>query len=361
MISAKKIICFDLEGPLSPQDNAYDVMSEIPNGRDLFEKISRYDDLLTLKMLGPSPNVDDRYEAGDTLALIVPFLSAHNLSNLDISRVSKRSIVVPGAKELISTLFKERWNVFVISTSYEWHAYNICNVLGIPQDNIFCTRLDLSVIKKSMDNDTRRLILDAEKDMLKIKDDRELKQFLDAFFFEDLPKSSYGNVLDKVKVIGGQKKLDAIISISDKFNVSLGDIIAIGDSITDYKMLGGIKREKGISVVFNGNEYAIPYASIGLATSDMRWLHLITSCIDRGSSFEDVFRLVDLWEAHRFSGLNSDLKFIKDNLSTDLTSNLEDLPFFHNILNREGRPLDDIITIHKRYRGLIRGAAAKLG
>jgi len=356
MALAKKIICFDLEGPLSPQDNAYDVMSDIPNGRELFEKISRYDDLLTLKTLGFSPQLD-RYEAGDTLALIVPFLSVHDISNSDISKISKRSVVVPGAKELIRVLFREGWNVFVISTSYEWHAYNIGDMLGIPRENIFCTRLDIAKIKKSIDDDTRRLILDTEKMMIEIDNDAELKQFLDEFFFEDLPKSSYGDVLDKVRVIGGQKKLDALISISDKFNAPLSEIIAVGDSITDYKMLGGIKREKGISVVFNGNEYAIPHASIGLASLDMRWLNLITSRIDKGDDFEELFRLVDLWEEHR----DSDLEFIKDNLSTGLTRNLGDIPFFHNLLKREGKTLDDIIAIHKNYRVLVRGAAAKLG
>jgi predicted HAD superfamily phosphohydrolase len=42
-------ICFDLEGPLSPQDNAYELMKLFPNGDKIFEVISRYDDLLTLE------------------------------------------------------------------------------------------------------------------------------------------------------------------------------------------------------------------------------------------------------------------------------------------------------------------------
>ncbi len=42
-------IAFDLEGPLSPQDNAYDLMKLFPDGDKLFEVISRYDDLLTLE------------------------------------------------------------------------------------------------------------------------------------------------------------------------------------------------------------------------------------------------------------------------------------------------------------------------
>jgi len=43
------LICFDLEGPLAPQDNAYELMKLFPNGDKIFEVISRYDDLLTLE------------------------------------------------------------------------------------------------------------------------------------------------------------------------------------------------------------------------------------------------------------------------------------------------------------------------
>ena len=42
-------ICFDIEGPLSSQDNAYELMKLFPNGDRIFEAISRYDDLLTLE------------------------------------------------------------------------------------------------------------------------------------------------------------------------------------------------------------------------------------------------------------------------------------------------------------------------
>ncbi len=38
-------IWFDLEGPLSPQDNAYELMKLFPSGNKIFEIISRYDEL----------------------------------------------------------------------------------------------------------------------------------------------------------------------------------------------------------------------------------------------------------------------------------------------------------------------------
>lgn len=38
------LICFDLEGPLAPQDNAYELMKLFPRGGKIFEVLSRYDE-----------------------------------------------------------------------------------------------------------------------------------------------------------------------------------------------------------------------------------------------------------------------------------------------------------------------------
>src|SRR3989304_8290436 len=95
-------IAFDLEGPLSPQDNAYELMKLFPNGDKVFEVISRYDDLLTLEE-------KEGYEPGDTLALIVPFLILHNISENDIATLASRATLINGAPELISRLQFVGW------------------------------------------------------------------------------------------------------------------------------------------------------------------------------------------------------------------------------------------------------------
>ena len=95
-----EVICFDLEGPLSPQDNAYELMSLIENGEKIFEVISRYDDILALEGR-------EDYEPGDTLSLIAPFLVYHSISEYDIRRVSDRAVLVDGAREFISKLMFE--------------------------------------------------------------------------------------------------------------------------------------------------------------------------------------------------------------------------------------------------------------
>jgi energy-converting hydrogenase A subunit R len=129
-------IAFDLEGPLSPQDNAYDLMRLFPNGDRVFEVISRYDDLLTL---------DEKpgYEPGDTLALIVPFLVLHGIKEADIARLAAEATLVPGALDLVSWLCTDDWRVFCITTTYEQYAMHITHKLGIFAHNVACTPFPL--------------------------------------------------------------------------------------------------------------------------------------------------------------------------------------------------------------------------
>ncbi len=350
-----RIICFDLEGPLSPQDNAYEVMSLVENGDKIFEVISKYDDVLALENR-------EGYEAGDTLALIVPFLLVHNISEEDITRVSKRAKIVDGAKYLISKLKSEGWKVYIISTSYEQHAYSIGAQLGVPKENIACTRLSLSALRDEMRGDFS-VIERAERDVLELhgclKTPEKMVRRLDKFFFEEMPRTGYGNVLEKVYVIGGAKKVQAVHRIAEANDAGLSDIVVVGDSITDYKMLKDVKENGGVAVVFNGNEYAIPYASIGLASLDIRFLHLLTRHFDRRDL---MFEMVKSWEAGR-----SDFeKSIPDEIITPelrgflLKSKIE-MPYFNYLDDADEKKMSDVIEIHKRFRALVRGAAAKLG
>ena len=108
-------ICFDLEGPLSPQDNACELMKLFPSGNKVFEVISRYDDLLTLEER-------EDYEPGDTLALTAPFLVLHNITEVDITRLAAEARLTGGAEKLVAWLQYKIWRVFCITTAYEQYA-----------------------------------------------------------------------------------------------------------------------------------------------------------------------------------------------------------------------------------------------
>lgn len=321
------LIFFDLEGPLSPQDNAYEVLSLAENGRRIFEVISRYDDVLTLE--GRS-----NYEPGDTLKLIVPFLIHHNISEEDIRKVSSKARVIKGARGVISKLKKEGWKVRIISTSYEQHAFNIGRKVGVAREDIACTKLPLNEYSSELKNADFQIVKELEKRILDEKDEQKIVRILDDFFFSKLQKMPLGGVFSEVTVIGGQRKVEAMQRFVESEGADFEEVAAVGDSITDYKMLEKVRESGGLAIVFNGNEFAVPYASVGVASATLRSILPITSAFLRGGK-EEAIEAVKLLQ-------NSD-------------------PGYSCLESVDKKKLEQVINTHKKYRMLVRGQAGKLG
>jgi energy-converting hydrogenase A subunit R len=355
----EKTICFDLEGPLSPQDNAYEVLKLVgKGGASVFEVISRYDDVISLEER-------QGYEPGDTLALIVPFFLLHGITEEDIERVSKRAKIVEGAENLFKRLLAENWDVFIISTSYRQHAYYIGRKLGISEDHILCTELDL---EKSLQNDTISAIEEVEEAIIELHSDMDnanrIVKRLDEFFFHQLP--SLGFDIFTTRVVGGERKADAVRVIAHEKGIKLRDIIVVGDSITDYKMLKEVAAHGGLSVAFNGNEYAVPYANVGLASVDIRFLYIVCDAFARGGKGE-AMEVVTTWEENR-EGFKANPEVIPDGY---ITADIKDFisggkqamsfPYFHNLERADKRRAEEIIALHKQLRMRLREDAGKLG
>ena len=300
------ILCFDLEGPLSPQDNAYEVMGLIPHGREIFEKVSRYDDILALNLR--------EYESGYTLALILPFLIHHRITERDIKKVSTRARINEGAEELVSRL-QNNHTCCIISTSYEQHAYSIGERLGVPRDRIYCTQFPLDEYL------SHEIDLREAEETIRGLDDEGIEEFF-TDFYADLD-TEIKELIENTTVIGGRHKTEAVHTIIAKEKSTMENVTAVGDSITDFKMLREVKEEGGISIVFNGNEYAIPHAEFAYAGTSLLPL---ASFIEA----EDKRAFIERWngEGH-----------------------------FH-IVNKN---VEEIVAIHRKYRTQMRGAAGGLG
>jgi len=328
-----KFICFDLEGPLSPQDNAYDLMKLFPNGDKIFEVISRYDDLLTL---------EERkgYEPGDTLALIVPFLILHNISEDNIATLAAKASLTGGAAKLISWLQHSSWKIFCISTTYEQYATHITQKLDIYAHNVACTPFPLDKFRATLSQEESQLLKQAEEDILTMRpvdDDERIKQSLDKFFWERLPATELGAAIKEVKPIGGRRKVDALTRFADKNDQPLAKWVVVGDSITDFRMLQAVEEAGGLAIAFNANEYALPYATIGLAST------LIS----------DLQEVLEAWQKKDRGWTERVVKY-KEKWGTKGDNNN-----FHWLSGR--KDIKDVIDVHKRIRKLVREEAGKLG
>jgi energy-converting hydrogenase A subunit R len=329
------LICFDLEGPLSPQDNAYELMKLFPNGDKVFEVISRYDDLLTLEER-------EDYEPGDTLALIVPFLILHNISANNIAELAAKASLTGGADKLVSWLMSSGWKVFCISTSYEQYAYHITQKLGIYAHNVACTAFPLDSLRANLSQEEKGLLQQAEADILDMKpvdDDDKIKSSLDKFFREKLPSTELGQAIKEVKPVGGRRKVAALNRFADKYMEPLSNWVVIGDSITDFRMLGAVEEAKGLAIAFNANEYALPYATMSLASTQI----------------SDLQPVLEAWQKKKRGWTERVVKY------KEKWRSKEDKFYLHWLAGRKEKDMDDIIETHKKFRRMVREEAAELG
>ncbi|NOZ59622.1 MAG: HAD family hydrolase [Euryarchaeota archaeon] len=324
------VACFDLEGPLSPQDNAYEVLGLVPRGKEIFEVISRYDDLLTLEGR-------EDYEPGDTLKLIVPFLIYHGITEKDIERVSKRAKIVEGAKETVAHLREKGWKVHIISTSYQQHAHNIAAQLGVAKEDVACTRLKLSryrgVSGVELVEEVEKVILERLYPRMR---DEEIVSTLDDFFFGKLQRTELGRVFNEVRVVGGQRKVEAMLRFLERDGAAIDECAAVGDSITDFKMLKEVSRRGGMAVAFNGNEYCLPYCDVAVASTK---LSAVLPLLD---AFAEGGRSAALERARSLEGEGNEAAYTL-------------------FPGESEAKLRRTLEVHRRFRAIVRGDAAKLG
>ncbi len=298
-----RIFVTDCEGPISKNDNAFELTSNfVPKGDHFFALISKYDDVLAdvAKKLG--------YKAGDTLRLILPFLKAYGATNKKIKEYSSKNILlVPGARDTLQFV-KKLMPSFMVSTSYEQYISSLCQLTGFPYGNTYCTRLNMD--KYQIDEEeTKRLqelqeeivalpMIEIPKNAQSINDfsqrDQETIQRLDEIFWEEINRMESGKMLEEVNPVGGSEKAKAVQDIVEKLEGSLEKVMYVGDSITDVQPLRLVRENGGLAVSFNGNDYSVRESEIIVLSGNTIVTSVLAETFSRLGK-NQVLKLVEEW------------------------------------------------------------------
>ncbi len=132
----------DCEGPLTKNDNAYEITARyLPEGSKFYHQLTTYDDILAYLLKRPG------YNAGGTLKLILPFFKAFGLTNNKIEKFSQNNfILVPGTIPVLKFL-QERMPCFIVSTSYRPYIHALCKTINFPENNTYATEIDLDKLR----------------------------------------------------------------------------------------------------------------------------------------------------------------------------------------------------------------------
>jgi energy-converting hydrogenase A subunit R len=273
----KRIFMSDCEGPISKNDNAFEATARfVPNGDKAFTLISKYDDVLADVVKKPG------YNAGDTLKLILPFLKAYDVTDERLREFSAQNLLlIAGSKSTLEHV-RRLSDAFVVSTSYEHYIKALCEALSFPFENTYCTRLSLGKYIFSEHEKSRLQELAMEIAQMPMitrppsansledfsKQDRETVRRLDEIFWEEISRMNAGVIFSEVKPIGGCQKAEAVKDAAGRLRVHLSDVFYVGDSITDVEAFKLVKEHGGLTLSFNGNQYAVKNAEVAVLSEN---------------------------------------------------------------------------------------------
>ncbi len=301
--SNPRIFVTDCEGPISKNDNAFELTSSfVPEGNRLFALISKYDDVLADVIKKPD------YKAGDTLRLILPFLKAYGATNKKIKEYSSKNILlVPGARDTLQ-LVNSLMPSFIVSTSYEQYIASLCQQTSFPYENTYCTRLNMD--KYEIDEEETKRLRELQREIVALpmieipKNSHSVNDFsqtdqktihrLDEIFWEEISRMKSGIMLREVNPVGGSEKAKAVLDIVEKLEGSLERVMYVGDSITDVQPLRLVRENGGLAVSFNGNDYSVRESEIAVLSGNTIVTSVLAETFSRLGKAQ-VLKLVEEW------------------------------------------------------------------
>jgi len=308
MNADKKVFITDCEGPISKNDNAYELTEYfVPKGDALFALISKYDDVQAdiVKRRG--------YKAGDTLRLILPFLKAYEVTNKKIKEFSAKNVLlVSGAKDTLQFV-KGIMPSFIVSTSYEQYMQALCDAIDFPFENVHCTKLNIDKyqvnkrekekLKQLKEEIVAMPMIEIPINAVSLNDfsrkDKKTIRRLDKIFWKEISRMKCGEMLKEVNPVGGFEKVKAIQEIVAKVGVKSSDVMYVGDSITDVQSFQLVRESGGLAVCFNGNNYAVREAEIAVLSNTATMACVLAEVFNHYSR-KGVLELVREWS---YSGL----------------------------------------------------------
>ena len=316
----KRVFISDCEGPISKNDNAFELTATfVPNGDKFFSIVSKYDDVLADNLRKPN------YNAGDTLKLILPFLKAFDVTDQHMQDFSTRNLLlIAGSKESLKHI-QTMSTAFIVSTSYEHYIRALCDSLDFPFLNTYCTRLTIDKYSLSAEQKTRLKEIAkeiAEMPMMTIPDSaRSISDFskkdqktisrLDYIFWNEIMAMKIGRIFSEVLPVGGRQKAESVKASAEREGVKLGDVIYVGDSITDVEAFRLVRSNGGLTLSFNGNQYAVRNAEVVIMSENS----LVTAAIAELFNVlnkQKTMKILDNWNLETLRSSTISKSIIKD-------------------------------------------------
>ena len=354
----KRVFASDCEGPISKNDNAFEMTAQfVPRGDKLFALISKYDDVLAEILKKPG------YTAGSTLKLILPFFKAYGFTDRQMIEFSAQNLILIANSKDTLQYVRTIANAFIVSTSYEHYIRALCKAVDFPYENTYCTKL--SIDKYVITEQEKMWLREVAKEVEQmpmivippaakvIEDfsiiDQETIGRLDRLFWNEIAGMDLGKVFTDVTTVGGRQKAEAVEDAAEDLGVQLCDVMYVGDSITDVEVFKLVRENGGLTVSFNGNQYAVENAETAVLSEDSIVTAIIADLFCRLGK-QKALQVIENWNSE-FLQQSAVSQFLLDMLFALYPAAL---PKFQIVTNQN---MELIVKESSEFRKRVRGQA----
>jgi len=261
-------IFLDNEGPCTRNDNAQESTVALAEqcglgrqiGIEFYRGMSTVDDIWgDFRRIAKDPE----YSSGHTLKAILPFhraMGATSQWHYNFAKINLR--VVPHIREVLRNL-SNKYNLWQVSTSYEFFIRAFCNRVGFDFRKTRCTLVsgfdEIPITKEQS-----QILLDFMKEVARmpiieydegtgevISKHKVYYERITAFIWEVVYRLPVGELLRTIHPVGQAQKLEAMIEILQESNIPEEKAFYVGDSQTDVRCVQHL-QDKGLTMMFNG-------------------------------------------------------------------------------------------------------------
>ena len=268
----------DNEGPCALNDNAQENAVALAKECGLGEEVG-------VNFYRGTSNIDDiwgdfhklpkdpSYSSGHTLKVVLPFFKAMGATAEWLERFARESLrIVPNIETVLPRL-SHRFNVWQISTSYEFFIRAFCDAVGFDFARTRCTAVDGFDAIRLTDTEARQLLAFMreaatmpviqydEKTGEVAPEHQEHYDRFTQFVWKTVYGMSVGELLRTVHPVGQAQKREAVERICSEYSVPKERAMYVGDSQTDVQCVEFLQG-RGLTMAFNGKGHVCKISDI---------------------------------------------------------------------------------------------------
>lgn len=329
----------------------------IRNGAHFYDVVKRYD-ALTAYVLGR-----EEATAGNTVKWVVPFLKANGATDFLVRKCYEETIrLMPGAGEALG--FASRLLPTFVSTSMYEHGWmSVAERTDAPLCEVFCSRMDLDHMQFGRSDSRRMREMCDRVTALRIpKTEYELNvpmevdeadvriiKVMDDILQNQIPELPAMGLMESTNPVTSHRKAYQLLDVRKQTGIDLDSTMYIGGEDTDYQCLDLVRDAGGVSVSFNGTDFAVRGSNIAIMSRDSTVGAVFTSLFyDRG--LEAILELAGNWNRKYLKTCEFPDRNLLDRM---LAANPRKLPEVHVV---DKGNVDEVAAKSAAYRKRLMGA-----